>query len=151
MNRTTRSVALTAAARLLLARAGPAGDRYRRGAGSGARLREVPSGTLRINAPPRRRPRAGADGRVVLRAHPQIELEIAADTFVIRHVGAGFDAGVRYGSILSHRTMIAVSLDRRSVTPWWRHRNIRCAAWSAETLRRICSITLHPHPLRQRR
>src|SRR5713226_3265466 len=52
MNRTTRSVALTEAGELLLARVGPAmldvGDALDRVRG----LRDVPSGRLRINAPP---------------------------------------------------------------------------------------------------
>ena len=84
MNRTTRSVALTEAGELLLARVGPAmadvGDALDRVRG----LRDVPSGRLRINAPP------PAIDLVLapmvapfLAAHPQIDLEIVSDsTFV---------------------------------------------------------------------
>jgi DNA-binding transcriptional LysR family regulator len=110
MNRTTRSVALTEAGELLLARAGPAVTDIGAALDQVRGLREVPSGRLRINAPPPAidlvlAPMVGS----FLRAHPQIELEIAADTSFIDIVGAGFDAGVRYGEHLA-QDMIAVSL-----------------------------------------
>jgi DNA-binding transcriptional LysR family regulator len=110
MNRTTRSVALTEAGELLLAGVGPAMadvsatlDRVRG-------LRNVPSGRLRINAPP------PAIDLVLapmvapfLRAYPQIDLEIVSDSSFVDIVAAGFDAGVRYGEHLA-QDMIAVSL-----------------------------------------
>jgi DNA-binding transcriptional LysR family regulator len=110
MNRTTRSVALTEAGELLLARIGPAmldvGDALDQVRG----LRDVPSGRLRINAPP------PAIDLVLapmvapfLRQYPRIELEIVADSSLIDIVAAGFDAGVRYGEHLA-QDMIAVSL-----------------------------------------
>jgi DNA-binding transcriptional LysR family regulator len=110
MNRTTRSVALTEAGELLLARVGPAM------AGVGAALdqvrglRGVPSGRLRINAPP------PAIDLVLapivapfLQAHPQIDLEIVSDSSFVDIVAGGFDAGVRYGEHLA-QDMIAVPL-----------------------------------------
>jgi DNA-binding transcriptional LysR family regulator len=110
MNRTTRSVALTEAGELLLARVGPAmldvSDALERVRG----LRDVPSGRLRINAPP------PAIDLVLapmvtpfLRQYPRIELEIVAESSLIDIVAAGFDAGVRYGEHLA-QDMIAVSL-----------------------------------------
>jgi DNA-binding transcriptional LysR family regulator len=110
MNRTTRSVALTEAGELLLARVGPAmadvGDALDRVRG----LRDVPSGRLRINAPP------PAIDLVLapmvapfLKAHPQINLEIVGESSFIDIVAAGFDAGVRYGEHLA-QDMIAVPL-----------------------------------------
>lgn len=110
MNRTTRSVALTEAGELLLARVGPAmhdvGDALDQVRG----LRDVPSGRLRINAP------APAIDLVMqpmvvpfLKKYPQIELEIVAETSFVDIVEAGFDAGVRYGEHLA-QDMIAVSL-----------------------------------------
>src|ERR1700733_6629023 len=110
MNRTTRSVALTEAGELLLARVGPAiadvGDALDQVRG----LRGLPSGRLRINAPP------PAIDLVLapmvapfLKAHPQVDLEIVAETGFIDIVDAGFDAGVRYGEHLA-QDMIAVSL-----------------------------------------
>ncbi|HEU4357794.1 MAG TPA: LysR substrate-binding domain-containing protein [Xanthobacteraceae bacterium] len=109
-NRTTRSVALTEAGELLLGRVAPAmsdvSDALERVRG----LREVPSGRLRINAPP-----PAVDLVLApmvtpfLRAYPQIELEVVADSGFVDIVDAGFDAGVRYGEHLA-QDMIAVSL-----------------------------------------
>src|SRR5215467_9124279 len=110
MNRTTRSVALTEAGELLLARVAPAllevGDALDRVRG----LRGVPSGRLRINAPPPAvdlvlAPMIGP----FLRAYPQVDLEIVAESSFIDIVGGGYDAGVRYGEHLE-RDMIAISL-----------------------------------------
>jgi DNA-binding transcriptional LysR family regulator len=110
MNRTTRSVALTEAGELLLARAGPALLDVSAALDQVRGLREVRSGRLRINAPPPAidlvlAPMVGP----FLQAHPQIDLEIVAETSFIDIVGAGFDAGVRYGEHLA-QDMIAVSL-----------------------------------------
>src|ERR1700736_4742673 len=110
LNRTTRSVALTEAGELLLASVGPAisdvSDALDRVRG----LRGVPSGRLRINAPP------PAIDLVLapmvtpfLEAYPKIELEIVAESSLVDIVDAGFDAGVRYGEHLA-QDMIAVSL-----------------------------------------
>jgi DNA-binding transcriptional LysR family regulator len=110
MNRTTRSVALTEAGELLLARVGPAMHDVNDALDQVRGLRDVPSGRLRINAPP------PAIDLVLapmvapfLRQYPRIELEIVADSSLIDIVAAGFDAGVRYGEHLA-QDMIAVSL-----------------------------------------
>jgi DNA-binding transcriptional LysR family regulator len=110
MNRTTRSVRLTEAGELLLARVGPAmsdvGDALDQIRG----LRGIPSGRLRINAPP-----PAVDLVLApmvapfLQAHPQIALEIVSDSGFVDIVATGFDAGVRYGEHLA-QDMIAVSL-----------------------------------------
>jgi DNA-binding transcriptional LysR family regulator len=110
MNRTTRSVALTEAGELLLARVGPAlhdvGDALDQVRG----LRDVPSGHLRINAPP------PAIDLVLapmvapfLAQYPKVDLEIVGESSFIDIVAGGFDAGVRYGEHLA-QDMIAVSL-----------------------------------------
>jgi DNA-binding transcriptional LysR family regulator len=110
MNRTTRSVALTEAGELLLARVAPAmldvSDALDRVRG----LRDVPSGRLRINAPPPAIDLVLAPMVVpFLRQYPKVDLEIVAESSLIDIVGAGFDAGVRYGEHLA-QDMIAVSL-----------------------------------------
>jgi DNA-binding transcriptional LysR family regulator len=110
MNRTTRSFALTEAGELLLTQIGPAmgavGDALDQVRG----LRGVPSGRLRINAPP------PAIDLVLapmvapfIEAYPQIDLEIIGETSFVDIVAQGFDAGVRYGEHLA-QDMIAVSL-----------------------------------------
>ncbi len=83
------------------------GDALDQVRGSGA---PVPSGSLRINAPP------PAIDLVLapmvapfLKRYPQIELEIVAEVAMIDIVEHGFDAGVRYGEHLA-QDMIAVSI-----------------------------------------
>ena len=110
MNRTTRSVGLTEAGELLLARVGPAISDVGAALDEVRGLRGVPSGRLRINAPP------PAIDLVLapmvapfLEAYPQIALEIVGESSFIDIVAHGFDAGVRYGEHLA-QDMIAVSL-----------------------------------------
>jgi DNA-binding transcriptional LysR family regulator len=110
MNRTTRSVALTEAGELLLARVGPAMSDVGEALDQVRGLRGVTSGRLRINAPP-----PAVDLVLApmvapfLKAYPQIELEIVSDSSFVDIVSGGFDAGVRYGEHLA-QDMIAVSL-----------------------------------------
>jgi DNA-binding transcriptional LysR family regulator len=110
LNRTTRSVALTEAGELLLARVGPAMSDVGEALDQVRGLRGIPSGRLRINAPP------PAIDLVLapmvapfLQAHPQIALEIVGDSGFVDIVATGFDAGVRYGEHLA-QDMIAVLL-----------------------------------------
>jgi DNA-binding transcriptional LysR family regulator len=110
LNRTTRSVALTEAGELLLARAAPALSGVNAALDAVRGLRGVPSGRLRINAPPPAidlvlAPMIGP----FLSAYPQIDLEIVGQSGFIDIVDAGYDAGVRYGEHLE-RDMIAISL-----------------------------------------
>jgi DNA-binding transcriptional LysR family regulator len=110
LNRTTRSVALTEAGELLLARVGPAMHDVNDALDEVRGLRDVPSGRLRINAPP------PAIDLVLapmvapfLAAYPQIDLEVVAESSFVDIVAQGYDAGVRYGEHLA-QDMIAVSL-----------------------------------------
>jgi DNA-binding transcriptional LysR family regulator len=110
MNRTTRSVGLTEAGELLLARVGPAISDVSDAVDQVRGLRGVPSGRLRINAPPPAIDLVLAPmAAPFLEAYPQIELEIVSDSSFVDIVAAGFDAGVRYGEHLA-QDMIAVSL-----------------------------------------
>ena len=110
MNRTTRSVALTEAGELLLGRVGPALSDVSEALDQARGLRGVPSGRLRINAPP------PAIDLVLapmvapfIEAYPQIDLEIIGESSFVDIVAQGFDAGLRYGEHLA-QDMIAVSL-----------------------------------------
>jgi len=110
VNRTTRSVALTEAGELLLARAAPALSDVAEALNQVRGLRDEPSGRLRINAPPPAidlvlAPLIGP----FLAAYPKVDLEIVGQSGFIDIVGAGFDAGVRYGEHLE-QDMIAVPL-----------------------------------------
>jgi DNA-binding transcriptional LysR family regulator len=110
MNRTTRSVALTEAGELLLARVGPAMSDVSEALNEVRGLRDVPSGRLRINAPPPAIDLVLAPmAAPFLRACPQVDLEIVGESAFVDIVDAGFDAGVRYGEHLA-QDMIAVSL-----------------------------------------
>ncbi|WP_375786195.1 LysR family transcriptional regulator [Bradyrhizobium sp. Pha-3] len=110
MNRTTRSVALTEAGEVLLARVAPeiadVGDAITEVRG----LRAEPSGRLRINAPP-----PAVDLVLApmiapfLARYPQVELDVVAESAFVDVVAQGFDAGVRYGEHLA-QDMIAVQL-----------------------------------------
>jgi DNA-binding transcriptional LysR family regulator len=110
MNRTTRSVALTEAGELLLGRVAPAMSDVSEALDQARGLRGVPSGRLRINAPP-----PAVDLVLApmvapfMEAYPQIDLEIIAESSFVDIVAQGFDAGVRYGEHLA-QDMIAVSL-----------------------------------------
>jgi DNA-binding transcriptional LysR family regulator len=110
LNRTTRSVGLTEAGEVLLSRIGPALSEVGSAIEHIRGLRAVASGRLRINAPP------PAIDLVLapmvapfLARHPQVELEITAESGFVDIVQAGFDAGVRYGEHLA-QDMIAVPL-----------------------------------------
>lgn len=109
-NRTTRSVALTEAGELLLARVGPAMLAVNGAFDEVRGLRGVPSGRLRINAPP------PAIDLVLapmvapfLAAYPKVDLEIIGQSSFVDIVAEGYDAGVRYGEHLA-QDMIAVAL-----------------------------------------
>src|SRR5258707_11395133 len=110
MNRTTRSVALTEAGELLLARVGPAISDVSDALDQVRGLRDVPSGRLRINAPPPAIDLVLAPmAAPFLRAYPQVDLEIVGESAFVDIVDAGYDAGVRYGEHLA-QDMIAISL-----------------------------------------
>jgi DNA-binding transcriptional LysR family regulator len=112
LNRTTRSVSVTAAGEALLAGLTPALSEIATAVERARALGDTPTGTLRINAP-------GAAVQTVLAplltafmtAHPRVQVELVVDNSFIDVVAAGFDAGVRFGEHLA-RDMIAVPLTR---------------------------------------
>ena len=110
LNRTTRSVGLTQAGEVLLARLEPALAEMAAAIDQVLGLQQVAAGRLRINAPP-----PAVDLVLApmvapfLNEHPRIELEIVADSGFVDIVQGGFDAGVRYGEHLA-QDMIAMPL-----------------------------------------
>lgn len=110
MNRTTRSVALTEAGELLLARVAPAMVNVADAITEVRGLRAEPSGRLRINAPP-----PAVDLVLApmiapfLARYPQVELDLVSESAFVDIVAQGFDAGVRYGEHLA-QDMVAVPL-----------------------------------------
>src|SRR6266849_4649085 len=151
MNRTTRSVALTEAGELLLARVGPAmldvGDALDRVRSLG----DLPSGRLRINAPPPAIDLVLAPmAAPFLKAYPKVDLEIVSDSSIIDIVAAGFDAGVRYGEHLA-QDRIAVSLGPKQPKDLLNHACIRTRFgsgamldWEFEKAGRVVKVSPPP-------
>lgn len=103
LERTTRSVAPTAAGEQLLARVGPLLEDVEKELSSLTELRSKPAGQIRITAVEH-----AADTilwpvvRKLLTRYPDIKVEISADYGLTDIVAQRFDAGVRLGS-KSHR------------------------------------------------
>jgi DNA-binding transcriptional LysR family regulator len=108
VERTTRSVAPTAAGERLLARLRPALDEYQAALESTNEFRGKPSGTLRLTAP---QPvadffLASAIPRF-LAQYPEISLDLSVSDTLTDIVAERFDAGIRLGERIE-RDMIAV-------------------------------------------
>ncbi len=112
VERTTRSVAPTAAGERLLERLRPALDEYRAALESTNEFRNNPAGTLRLSVPP-----PAADLVLeeaiprFLALYPEINVEISIDASPIDIVAERFDAGVRAGEHLAH-DMIALRIGK---------------------------------------
>ncbi|WP_065373915.1 LysR family transcriptional regulator [Ensifer adhaerens] len=115
-NRTTRSVALTEAGELLLARVTPAFRDIEDALDDLNNFRGTPVGRLKLNA-------ARASAKMVLlplvarflEAYPKISIEIVTDNDLVDMVSEGFDAGVRFGEVIA-QDMIAVPIGPRQRT-----------------------------------
>ena len=110
LNRSTRSVALTAAGERLLAQAEPALAQLEQAFASVSALREAPSGTLRLSVPRSvARLMMGPLLAAYCRRHPGVQLELSTDDALVDIVAAGFDAGVRFSERLP-QGMVALPL-----------------------------------------
>jgi DNA-binding transcriptional LysR family regulator len=110
LNRTTRSVAPTAAGAALLDRLGPALAEIGEAVSEARSAQSEPAGPLRINAPePAVELVLAPLVNGFLAAHPAVRLEIVSETGLIDIVAEGYDAGVRWGESLA-QDMVAVSL-----------------------------------------
>lgn len=109
LNRTTRSVGLTEAGELLLERARPALAELEAAFESAGAPRGEVTGRLRINAPDAAEASLGPLIGPFLAEHPGVRMEVVLENAFTDVVGAGFDAGVRYGERLA-QDMIAVPL-----------------------------------------
>jgi len=110
LNRTTRSVAPTAAGERLLARLRPLLEDFAGALDSINAFRDKPAGMLRLTVPP---PVATLMLAPLLARflaqYPTIELEVSVDATLIDIVAGRFDAGIRAGERLE-RDMIAVRI-----------------------------------------
>ncbi|HEY9215780.1 MAG TPA: LysR family transcriptional regulator [Ancylobacter sp.] len=110
LNRTTRSVTPTEAGERLLARLVPVLSELGEAVDAINALRDTPTGTLRLNVPaPVARLVLAPLVAEFLRLHPGLTLEIHVETAFVDVVGAGFDAGARYGESLA-QDMIALPM-----------------------------------------
>ena len=106
--RTTRSVSPTAAGRALLDDLAPALERIRQSLAEAQRLRETPSGRIRLVI-------SGSAARLVLLpklarfalAYPDIVLEVTSSNDPVDLVAGRYDAGVQIGEFIQ-RDMVAV-------------------------------------------
>ncbi|MCF6689209.1 LysR family transcriptional regulator [Raoultella terrigena] len=109
-NRTSRSVALTDAGQLFIARMGPSLQGVHDALTEVRSRRETPSGVLRINAPP-------FAGLAILtplvleflRRYPEMHVDLVTEGRLIDIVAEGFDIGVRVAHLIPN-DMIALSL-----------------------------------------
>ncbi|MGN8342648.1 LysR family transcriptional regulator [Pseudomonas sp. SMV71] len=118
LNRTTRSVAPTAAGERLLSRLNPVLREFALAVDEVNKYRDLPSGTLRINA-------SDQAARVLmecalptfLQRFPQMSVDLVTDGRLVDVVANGFDAGIRLGESIP-QDMIAVPIgpDIRFVT-----------------------------------
>lgn len=110
VERTTRSVAATAAGQRLLERLRPALDDYKAALESTSEFRDTPAGILRLTVAPPAADFVLAD--VVprfLTRYPEVGLDISVDAAFTDIVAGRFDAGIRGGELLA-RDMIAVRI-----------------------------------------
>lgn len=111
-NRSTRSVALTDAGRRYVERIAPALAEIQSAGEEASTGPNMPSGTLRINAP------HGAAFLLLeplfyqyAQRHPQVRIDIVTESRMIDIVADGFDAGIRLAESVP-QDMIAVPLSR---------------------------------------
>jgi DNA-binding transcriptional LysR family regulator len=109
-NRTTRSVSLTYAGRILVAQIKPALEDIQKAMNTARSQQETPSGTLRINA------FATAAREIMapliltyLQRYPQVHIDIVTEGRLVDVVAAGFDLGIRSADLVPSDA-IAISL-----------------------------------------
>lgn len=111
-NRTTRSVSLTEAGRLFVEQVGPALQDIHSALDIVRSQREIPSGTLRINAA------AFAAREIIspviiefLRRYPEMNIDLVTESKLVDIIADGFDLGIRVAHLVPS-DMIAVSLGK---------------------------------------
>jgi DNA-binding transcriptional LysR family regulator len=101
LNRTTRSVSLTDAGAMLLSRHSPAFGDIGSAMDELNQFRNTPFGKVRINAPTSIAPFVlGPVLGELMRANPNLELEVVTTDRLVDIVEDGFDAGIRLGESL---------------------------------------------------
>ena len=111
LNRTTRSVSLTDAGAMLLSRLSPAFNDIGSAMDGLNQFRDTPFGKVRINAPTSIAPFVlGPVLGGLMRANPNLQLEIVTTDRLVDIVEDGFDAGIRLGeSLLEGMTAVRIN------------------------------------------
>ena len=110
VERTTRSVAATAAGERLLARLRPVLDEYEAALDSLSDLRAKPAGTLRLTVPPPAAQFLLAPAITqFLKTYPDIKLDVSVDDALTDIVAERYDAGIRAGHRVA-RDMIGIRI-----------------------------------------
>jgi DNA-binding transcriptional LysR family regulator len=113
VERTTRSVAATAAGERLLARLRPVLDEYEAALDSLNDLRAKPAGTLRLTvSPPAAEFLLAPAITQFLKAYPDVKLDVSVDDALTDIVAERYDAGIRAGHRVA-RDMIGVRISDR--------------------------------------
>lgn len=110
LNRTTRSLSMTAAGQRLFSRFKPAMEEMQAAIEDTRSLQDKPAGTVRLHTPRQActmfiEPMLGA----FREAYPDIVLDLTVDDAVTNIVEAGFDVGIRLGELLE-QDMVAIKL-----------------------------------------
>lgn len=109
-NRTTRSVALTEAGQRYVERIAPAVAEIQRASEEVATRPEMPSGTLRINAPRESVALLFDIFETFLKRYPSMRLDITTESRLVDIVAEGYDAG----NWVSQGRLLALLLNRTS-------------------------------------
>ncbi|QOZ07839.1 LysR family transcriptional regulator [Bradyrhizobium sp. CCBAU 51765] len=138
LNRTTRSVSLTDAGAMLMARLSPAYADIASALDSLNQFRDTPFGKVRINVPSSIASFVvGPVLKPLLANNPNLQLEIVATDRLVDIVEEGFDAGIRLGESLRDG-MTAVKIKTR----------LRFAVVGSPSYFKTRSIPKSPHDLR---
>ncbi|PBJ16442.1 LysR family transcriptional regulator [Pseudomonas ogarae] len=139
LNRTTRSVTLTAAGEELLALISEPVDKIDQAIELLNKFRDEPTGRIRLNV--------FSDAALLLLApvlstfahrYPDIEVEVSTTNSMVDIVEGGFDAGIRYGATVPEG-MIAQSLSP----------SVRWVVVATPDYLDRCGMPLHPEDLKQ--
>ncbi|MBD1550261.1 LysR substrate-binding domain-containing protein [Pseudomonas typographi] len=141
LNRTTRSVAVTAAGAQLLKRLAPLLREFELAVEEVNQFRELPSGTLRINAsePAARILMEAILPRFLMR-FPQMSVDLVTEGRLVDIVANGFDAGIRLAeSVPQDMIAVPIGADTRFVT-------VASPAYLASRSRPLAPDDLLRHP-----
>lgn len=112
LNRTTRSVTLTAAGEALHAAVVGPFDEIGRAVDVVNRFRDAPMGRVKLSVPTEAATfLIGPVMATFLERYPDVEIEISISNRMIDVIGSGFDAGIRYGGTVPE-DMVAQRLSR---------------------------------------